>query len=55
MTAEASRRDLVKAVQKAGYELTEEASQGVYQILQYGPLFSLQTRINEIIVGVKVK
>lgn len=42
----------MRAVESAGLRLAEEAQAGQYQVLQYGPLFSLKTRANEIMVRV---
>jgi len=52
--AEAARRRLVAALREAGVALTADAERAAFQVLQYGPVYSLKTRVNEVLVGVQV-
>lgn len=54
VSAEAARKQLLAALQADGLQVAEEEAQGLFRVAQYGPLFSLSTRVNEMMLRVKV-
>lgn len=51
---ERCRAALVAALQRDGLPLAEAEAGGFFRLAQYGPLHSLQTRVNEIWLAVKL-
>lgn len=51
---EACRAALAAALQRDGLTLAEAEAGGSFRLAQYGPLHSLQTRVNEIWLAVKL-
>lgn len=51
---EACRAALAAALARDGLALAEPEAAGFFRLAQYGPLHSLQTRVNEIWLAVKL-
>jgi len=51
--ADKAKRELIAALEADGFPVSG-AEGGVFMIAQYGPLFSLSTRVNELLIPIKL-
>lgn len=51
--AEAARKKLLAALAADGVSLAEAEAGGLFRVAQYGPVFSLSTRVNEMMLKIK--
>lgn len=53
-TAGSARRQLEEALQQDGVALAEQEAAGLFRVAQYGPVYSLSPRLNEMMLKIRL-
>lgn len=53
--AYAVRQQLLDCLKRDGIQLGDEEAAGSFRVAQYGPIYTINTRINEVMLKVKLE